>query len=56
MGLVGESGCGKSTLAMAVMALIHAEKGKIVLEGQDLTKVSARHLRALRRRSAQPGQ
>ncbi len=50
VGLVGESGCGKSTLAMAVMVLIQAERGRIVLEGQDLRALSSRHLRTLRRR------
>jgi oligopeptide transport system ATP-binding protein len=39
-GLVGESGCGKTTLSRTIMQLQRATSGTIVLEGQDLTKLS----------------
>jgi len=48
LGIVGESGSGKTTLALAIMRLIGSE-GPIVYEGQDISRWSARDLRALRR-------
>jgi peptide/nickel transport system ATP-binding protein len=49
LGLVGESGCGKSTLAKAVMQLPSPTSGNVMFKGQDLTGLSARTLRAVRR-------
>ena len=49
-GVVGESGCGKSTLARLVLRLIEASSGSVVFDGRDLGSVTARELRALRRR------
>ena len=37
LGLVGESGCGKSTLALAIMGLIPPTRGRIVLNGHELS-------------------
>ena len=48
LGLVGESGCGKSTLSRAIMQLQPLTSGRIILEGQDLSKLSVRQLRAAR--------
>ncbi len=48
LGLVGESGCGKSTLSRAIMQLQPLTRGRIVLEGQDLSLLSATQLRAAR--------
>ncbi len=45
LGLVGESGCGKSTLSRTIMQLIPATRGKILLEGRDLSHLTSRQVR-----------
>ena len=37
-GLVGESGCGKSTTGKAIIGLEKITSGKILFEGEDVTK------------------
>ncbi|MBN1772123.1 MAG: ATP-binding cassette domain-containing protein [Deltaproteobacteria bacterium] len=49
LGLVGESGCGKSTLGRAVLRLVDVSAGKVRFAGTDITKLSERRLRPLRR-------
>jgi peptide/nickel transport system ATP-binding protein len=49
LGLVGESGCGKSTTARLVMKLIQPTEGKIIFEGDDITTLSERRMRPIRR-------
>jgi peptide/nickel transport system ATP-binding protein len=49
LGLVGESGCGKSTTARLVLKLIEATSGTIKFEGRDITGLSRRGMRPLRR-------
>lgn len=48
LGLVGESGCGKSTLARTILQLIKSLDGRVVFEGQEITKLSPDQLRRLR--------
>ncbi|MCP3098580.1 ATP-binding cassette domain-containing protein [Myxococcus sp. K15C18031901] len=50
LGLVGESGCGKSTLGRALLRLVPSTEGHVRFDGQDLTRMSQRALRPLRRR------
>ena len=50
LGLVGESGCGKSTTGRALIRLREATGGSVRFDGTDLTQLSTRELRRLRRR------
>ena len=49
VGIVGESGCGKSTLARAILQLIKATRGRIVWQGEDLTRLDRKAMNEKRR-------
>ena len=49
LGLVGESGCGKSTLARLITGLLPVTAGKVVVDGQEITKLHGARLRRVRR-------
>ncbi|MBQ9889800.1 MAG: ATP-binding cassette domain-containing protein [Firmicutes bacterium] len=48
LGVVGESGCGKSTLGKTILQLISPSSGKIIFDGEDISKVDARKFVELR--------
>jgi peptide/nickel transport system ATP-binding protein/oligopeptide transport system ATP-binding protein len=49
LGVVGESGCGKTTMGRLVTRLVEPSSGSIVFEGQDISHLSPRRMRPLRR-------
>ncbi|MFK0254502.1 ABC transporter ATP-binding protein [Streptomyces sp. NPDC090445] len=49
LGIVGESGCGKSTVARMLVNLERPTAGSITYKGEDITKLSGRALKAVRR-------
>jgi peptide/nickel transport system ATP-binding protein len=49
VGLVGESGCGKSTLGKAIVRLVPSCDGLVILDGQNLTEMQSRALKAARK-------
>ncbi len=50
LALLGESGSGKSTLGRALLRLLRGARGRVWLEDVELTALSGRALRALRKR------
>ncbi|MGE5145316.1 MAG: SDR family NAD(P)-dependent oxidoreductase, partial [Candidatus Eiseniibacteriota bacterium] len=50
LGIVGESGSGKTSLGRTLLRLYKPTGGKIVFEGQDITRLSEDALRPLRAR------
>ncbi|MEF9906177.1 ABC transporter ATP-binding protein [Streptomyces sp. P9-A2] len=49
LGIVGESGCGKSTVAKMLVHLEKPTAGTIRYKGEDITKLSGKALKAVRR-------
>ncbi len=49
LGIVGESGCGKSTTARLMTRLLDITSGTVHFDDQDISKMSQRQLRPLRR-------
>jgi ABC-type glutathione transport system ATPase component len=50
VGIIGETGSGKSTFARAVLGLVRASGGRVLIDGADITRYSHSQWRALRRR------
>lgn len=44
LGVVGESGCGKSTTGRTILKLLEPTDGKIVFDGEDITKLEGEAL------------
>lgn len=49
LGIVGESGCGKSTTGRAIMRLLEPTSGKITFDDVELTELSSKDMRKMRR-------
>ncbi len=49
LGLVGESGCGKTTLGRSILRLQEPREGQIIFQGKDITAMSQRALRDIRK-------
>lgn len=50
VGLVGESGSGKTTIGRSVLRLVEPTSGEVMLDGVDVTKLSASQMRQQRRK------
>lgn len=50
LGIVGESGCGKSSMGRTILKIHDSTGGKIIFDGVDITKVSAKKMLPFRRR------
>ena len=50
LAIVGESGCGKTTTGNLLMGLMPPTDGRVVLDGDEVGRMSGRELRGLRRR------
>lgn len=50
MVVIGGSGCGKSVLIKHIIGILKPDKGKVLIEGKDISKMNERELNELRKR------
>lgn len=50
VGLVGESGSGKTTLGRVLLGLLRPAQGRVLVDGEDLSRLHGRKFRAAQRR------
>lgn len=50
LGLIGESGCGKSTLGRSILRLHKPTEGKIYFESQDISNLTEKQLKPIRKK------
>ncbi len=46
IGIVGRTGAGKSTLTLALFRIVEAAGGRIIIDGQDISKLALHSLRS----------
>ena len=51
VGIMGKSGCGKTTLLNILASLDTPTSGEVLLNGEDITKISEKHISQFRRKN-----
>lgn len=46
IGIVGRTGAGKSTICLSLSRIVEIVNGRIIIDGQDISKVNLHHVRA----------
>ena len=48
--IIGQSGCGKSVLLKHIVGLLSPERGRVIVDGVDITQISQKELYEIRRK------